>query len=107
MSFHYRGLECKSRKSRNTGSNRHFGLGVQKEAGQRLTEFCQENALVIENTKNPNNGESWELWEELAKHNFSKVMKYPWESLECDTKRFLSMGWAGRYRSLLETQLTT
>ena len=28
-----------------------FGLGVQKEAGQRLlTEFCQENALVIANT---------------------------------------------------------
>ena len=27
-----------------------FGLGVQKEAGQRLIEFCQENALVIENT---------------------------------------------------------
>ena len=27
-----------------------FGLGVQTEAGQRLIEFCQENALVIENT---------------------------------------------------------
>ena len=27
-----------------------FGLGVQNEAGQRLTEFCQENALVIVNT---------------------------------------------------------
>ena len=27
-----------------------FGLGVQKEAEQRLTEFCQENTLVIENT---------------------------------------------------------
>ena len=27
-----------------------FGLGVQNEAGQRLTEFCQEKALVIENT---------------------------------------------------------
>ena len=26
------------------------GLGVQSEAGQRLTEFCQENALVIANT---------------------------------------------------------
>ena len=26
-----------------------FGLGVQSEAGQRLTEFCQENALVMEN----------------------------------------------------------
>ena len=27
-----------------------FGLGVQSEAGQRLTEFCQENALIIANT---------------------------------------------------------
>ena len=27
-----------------------FGLGVQNEVGQRLTEFCQENALVIVNT---------------------------------------------------------
>ena len=27
-----------------------FGLGIWKEAGQRLVEFCQENALVIANT---------------------------------------------------------
>ena len=27
-----------------------FGFGIQNEAGQRLTEFCQENALVIANT---------------------------------------------------------
>ena len=27
-----------------------FGFGVQNEAGQRLTEFCQEAALVIANT---------------------------------------------------------
>ena len=27
-----------------------FALGVQNEAGQRLTEFCQENTLVIANT---------------------------------------------------------
>ena len=27
-----------------------FGLGVQNEAGQRLIEFCQENAVVIANT---------------------------------------------------------
>ena len=27
-----------------------FGLGEQNEAGQRLTEFFQKNALVIENT---------------------------------------------------------
>ena len=27
-----------------------FGLGIWKEVGQRLIEFCQENALVIANT---------------------------------------------------------
>ena len=27
-----------------------FGLGIQNGAGQRLIEFCQENALVITNT---------------------------------------------------------
>ena len=27
-----------------------FGLGMQNEAGQRLIEFCEENALVIANT---------------------------------------------------------
>ena len=27
-----------------------FGFGVQNEAGQRLTAFCQENVLVIANT---------------------------------------------------------
>ena len=27
-----------------------FGLGVQNEAGKRLTEFCQEHTLVIANT---------------------------------------------------------
>ena len=33
-----------------------FGVGVQNEADQRLTKFCQENALVIANTffKNTN-----------------------------------------------------
>ena len=32
------------------GATGKFGLGVQNEAGQRLIEFCQENALVIANT---------------------------------------------------------
>ena len=27
-----------------------FGLGVRNEAGQRLIEFCQKNALIIQNT---------------------------------------------------------
>ena len=30
-----------------------FGLGIRNEAGQRLIEFCQENALVIANTLFP------------------------------------------------------
>ena len=33
-----------------SGVTGKFGLGVWKEAGQRLIEFCQENALVIANT---------------------------------------------------------
>ena len=32
------------------GVTGEFGLGMQNEAGQRLTEFCQENTLVIANT---------------------------------------------------------
>ena len=32
------------------GVTGRLGLGVQNKAGQRLIEFCQENALVIANT---------------------------------------------------------
>ena len=32
------------------GVTDRFGLGVRNEAGQRLIEFCQDNALVIANT---------------------------------------------------------
>ena len=32
------------------GVTSNFGLGTRNETGQRLTEFCQENTLVIENT---------------------------------------------------------
>ena len=50
--FHHRGLECKSRKSVTglPGVTVKFGLWVQIEAGQSLTEFCQENVLNIANT---------------------------------------------------------
>ena len=49
LPFHHRGLECKSRKSRDIWTNSKFGLRVQNEAGQRLTQSCQENPLVIAN----------------------------------------------------------
>ena len=34
-----------------------FGLGIQNETGQSLTEFCQENTLVIANTLSNNTRE--------------------------------------------------
>ena len=40
----------KSNKSGEPGVTGKFGLGVQYEAGQKLTEFWQENTLVTVNT---------------------------------------------------------
>ena len=40
---------AKVRSQEIPGVTGKFGLGVQSEAGQRLTEFCQENALIIAN----------------------------------------------------------
>ena len=39
-----------SRSQETPGVTGKFGLGVQNEAGQSLTEFCQENTLVTANT---------------------------------------------------------
>ena len=44
--FHHRRLKCKVESQEIPGVTGTFGLGVQNEAGQRLTKFCQENALV-------------------------------------------------------------
>ena len=41
---------AKVRSQEIPGVTGKFGLGVQNESGQRLIEFCQENALVIANT---------------------------------------------------------
>ena len=40
----------KVRSQETPGVTGNFGLGVQNEAGQRLIQLCQENALVIANT---------------------------------------------------------
>ena len=48
--FHYRGWNAKVGSQETPGVTGTFDLGVQNEAGQRLTEFCQENTLVIANT---------------------------------------------------------
>ena len=44
-----------------------FGLGVQNEAGQRLIEFCQENALDIANT----------LFQQYRKRLHMDITKWP------------------------------
>ena len=41
------GWNAKVGSQETPGVTGRFGLGVQNEAGQRLTEICQENALVI------------------------------------------------------------
>ena len=43
-------MECKVESKEIPGGTGKFGLGVQDEAGKMLSEFCQENTLVIANT---------------------------------------------------------
>ena len=45
-----RDWNAKVRSQEIPGITGKFGFGVQTETGQRLTEFCQEKALVIANT---------------------------------------------------------
>ena len=50
-----------------------FGLGVQNEAGQRLTDFCQENVLVIANKASGGDGIPAELFQ-ILKDDAVKVL---------------------------------
>ena len=44
------GWNAKVGSQETPGVTGKFGLGTRNEAGQRLIQFCQENALVIANT---------------------------------------------------------
>ena len=48
--FMLRDWNAKVGSQETPGVTGKFGLEMQNEAGQRLIEFCQENALVIANT---------------------------------------------------------
>ena len=48
--FHTRDWNAKVGSQEIPGVTGKFGLGIQNEVGQRLIEFCQENALVIADT---------------------------------------------------------
>ena len=45
--FIIRGWNAKAGSQEISGVTSKFGLGVQNEAGHRLIEFCQENALLL------------------------------------------------------------
>ena len=49
---------AKVRSQETPGVTGKFGLGIQNEAGQRLIEFCQENALVIQTPSSNNTREN-------------------------------------------------
>ena len=51
-------LQLKVNKLKIPGVKGKFGLGVQNEAGQSLTEFCQENTMVTANTLSNNTDDS-------------------------------------------------
>ena len=65
-----------------------FGLGAQNKAGQRLTEFCQENALVTANTL-------------FQQH---KRRLYTWTSPEVSNKIILTIGFAAKDGEALYSQ---
>ena len=48
--FHYRDWNAEVGSQETPGVTGKFGVGIRNETGQRLIEFCQENALVIANT---------------------------------------------------------
>ena len=48
--FHYRGLECKSRKSKNTWSNRQIWPWITEWSRAKANRVFQVNTLVIANT---------------------------------------------------------
>ena len=45
MSFNYSDWNAKVGGQETPGVTGKFGLGMQNEVGQRLTEFCQANTL--------------------------------------------------------------
>ena len=52
--FIIRDWNAKGGSQETPGVTGKFGLGIQNEAGQRLIEFCQENALLIANPSSKN-----------------------------------------------------
>ena len=48
------------------GVTSKFGLGVQNEAGQKITEFCQENVLISKNSSNNTKDDSTHEYNQIV-----------------------------------------
>ena len=55
-----------------------FGLGLQNEAGQKLTEFCQENTLVIANRSSNNTRDDSTHSEKVKSLSSVRLFATPW-----------------------------
>ena len=67
MPFNYRGLEFKTGGQEIPDVTGKFSLGIQSEAGQKLTEFCEENAQIIANT-------FFQQQQEMTTHGYHQVV---------------------------------
>ena len=54
--------QSESRSQETPGATGKLGLGIRNEAGQRLIEFCQEDALVIANSLLQQNKRTLYTW---------------------------------------------
>ena len=83
--FHYRDWNAKVGSQEIPGITGKFGLGVQNEAGQRLTDFCQENALVIAD----NLFQQWTLHMDITRWS---ILKLDWlYSLQPKIEKFYTV----------------
>ena len=89
--IHHKGLECKNRNQEVPGVAGKLGLGVQNEVGKRLTEFSQEDTLIIANT--------------LFKQH--KTRLYTWTSPDCQYQNHIDyILCSQRWRSSIESAKT-
>ena len=89
--FIIRVWKAKVESQETPGVTGKFGLGIQNEAGQRLIEFCQENALVMANTL-------------FQQH---KRRPYTWTSPDGQCRNQINyIPWSQRWRSSIQSTKT-
>ena len=77
-----------------------LGLGGQNEEGQRLTEFCQENTLIIANTlfqqhkRTPPDGQYWNQIDYI-------LCSHLWRSSTQSSKTRLGADWGPDHELLI------